>query len=134
MLKDKKDRTRIFHLHPLALVLMFSMKHYCEENKIRFQVTSTVSTLEEDRWLSRRSSTHRTGRAFDLSIRDWTSGDIHNFITHFNNKFSNIAATDKNGKPKLIVHHNSGHGDHLHIQINYKYKKEEVSQDTLANF
>lgn len=132
MFKHKKDKSRVLFLHPLALVIMFDMKFFCSENYIPFTVTSTMSTIEEDKKLSRKSSTHRTGRAFDLSIKGWSNLEIKDFIAHFNKKYEHVAAyTKSTNKNTLIIHHNSGHGDHLHVQINYKYKLKEL---TLEDF
>jgi len=132
MFKKKEDHIRVFHLHPIILMIMFDMKYYCDINNMNFNVTSTMSTIEEDIELSRKSSTHRTGRAFDLSLRDWGETEIKDFKNYFNQKYKYVAATNLRGEANLVLRHNSGHGDHIHVQIHSRYKKEELSNDTIA--
>lgn len=132
MFKHDKDKIRLLSLHPILLMIMFDMKYYCEKEKLRYQVTSTLSSVEEDKKLSRKSSTHRTGRAFDLSLREWSDLEIKDFMNYFSNKYNAFAATNKEGVPSLIVRHDSGHGDHLHVQINYRYKLKEFTNKMLS--
>ena len=128
MFKHEKDSIRLFHLHPLVLMVLFDMKYYCDLNHMRFNVTSTMSTAQEDKELGRRSSSHRTGRAFDLSLRQWDETEIKDFLNYFNEKYKHIAAFSKSAnKTVLVVRHNSGHGDHLHVQINLRYSKKELT-------
>ena len=103
---------------------MFDMNMWCNENKIPFKVTSTVTTIDEDRRLGRTSITHRTARAFDLSVRGWDHLEIRDFMNYFSRKYHSYAAVNTSGEPALIVYHNSGHGDHFHIQIHSRYKKD----------
>ena len=40
-------------------------------------------------------------------------------MDHFNLKYKHLGATGaKSGEPVLIVHHDSGHGAHFHVQMN----------------
>lgn len=122
--KHKKDHKRFMYLHPLILSVAFDMAHWCEIRNLPFVITSTVSTHDEDKKLKRRSKTHVSGRAFDMSLRDWSEKDINLFRTEYNKRYSNIASISTyTGQPTLIVRHNSGHGDHLHIQIHSKFSK-----------
>lgn len=132
MFKHDKDKHRVLHLHPLVLIILFDMKYYCDLNGMRYEVTSTVSTQEEDEALSRRSSTHRTGRAVDLSVRGWSEEETKHFIEYFSDKYNHLGAYSKaSGKNKVIVHHNSGHGDHIHVQINYRYRLPVKTEEQL---
>lgn len=120
MFKSKKDFDRYLNLHPVALVILFHMNLYCHNRKLRFQVTSTVSTREEDDSLNRVSSTHREGRAFDLSVKDWSPYDIKEFIDYFDTKFGSEGALGVSGEKRLIVDH-VGTARHLHVQIDRSY-------------
>ena len=105
-------------LSPQCIEILNDMAAYCEDRKLPFIVTETVTTPEEDKALSRVSSTHRTGRAFDISIRQWPEPAIYAFDKHFSGIFLHVAAIGgKTGEPELIVRHDNGHGDHMHIQI-----------------
>lgn len=119
--KTKDDFERFLSLHPVALAVLFDMRLYCFERDLRFQVTSTISTPEEDSLLQRESSTHREARAFDLSVREWSTYQIFLFIEHFNSKYKAYAAISaSSGLPVLVLHHD-GTAKHLHVQISKRY-------------
>lgn len=108
-------------MHPLIIMVLMDVKYWAMENELPFIVTETVTTMYEDIQVDRKSSSHRTGRAFDLSIRDWNNLDIKDCVNHFNKKYNHIAATSSsNGKPNLIIDH-VGTARHLHFQIHSKY-------------
>ena len=115
--KHEKDKTRFFFLHPLVILIAADMSYYCKTRNIPFVITSSVSTLKEDQALKRKSSTHRTARSIDVRSRVFNEQEKKEFINYFENKYSHIAATDKNGKPNLIVYHNH----HFHVQIHSRY-------------
>lgn len=84
-------------------------------------LTDSLTTLEEDQALSRQSSTHREGRAFDVSTRGWVKENIDEAIRVFSFKYRHIAAIGADGEPKLIYFHDAGSGPHLHFQLHRKY-------------
>lgn len=97
---------------------MNDMADWAKGHWLPFEVTSTVSTMEEDGCLSRVSSTHRTGRAFDLSIHGWLEPAIEEFSKVFNAKYLHVAAIgNQSGESELLVRHNNGNGVHIHCQI-----------------
>jgi len=108
-------------MHPIALMIMFDMIQYLVSSGVNPVITSTVSTIQEDKELGRVSLTHRTGRAFDLSIKEWPDNFTNYFVRRFKNKYGHYGAI-VNGSPSLIVDH-IGTARHLHIQINAKYKR-----------
>lgn len=64
------------------------------------------------------SRTHQTGRAADISVKNWTKKDIVDLIILAEKKMNHIGAismSDKKVRP--IVYHDSGHGWHLHLQV-----------------
>ena len=125
MFKHKKDHTRYMYLHPAILMILFDAQNWALERNIPFLVTETVTTKEEDDKLSRISSSHRQGRAFDLSVRGWSTKDINEFRTYFSRKYIEYAAlTKSSGQPSLVIYHDSGHGAHIHVQIHSKYAQE----------
>lgn len=118
--KKLVDQNRFFCLHPLVIVIAAEMYNWCYKQDIPFVVTSTVTTLKEDKKLNRVSSTHRTCRAFDLRSWVFTDEQRELFIKHFNRKFKNVAAVTRDGTPQLVVYHN-GTAPHLHIQIHSRF-------------
>lgn len=121
--KHEKDRHRFLHLHPIALMILFHMNWWAQSRGLPFVVTDTVTTLAEDDYLNRASDTHRTGRAFDISIRGWSTDDIDNFMHTFKTKYNKYAAVNKHAEPVLIPAINHGNAPHFHIQIHAKYRQ-----------
>lgn len=120
--KHKKDHTRFLYLHPAILVILFDAQNWALENNLPFLVTETVTTKSEDDKLSRVSSSHRQGRAFDLSTRGWSTEDINKFRTHFSRKYADYAALSRSsGQPNLVIYHDSGWGSHFHLQIHSRF-------------
>ena len=80
-------------------------------------ISDAVSSLDEDEALKRTSSTHREGRAFDLSTRGWSKDHIDECVRVFGFKYRHLAAIGGDGNPRLVYFHNAGTGDHLHFQV-----------------
>jgi len=113
-----KDDALLLHLpyiHPILFFVYADMNKYCYEAGLPFVTTRILG--EKIPGVS-VSDTHKEGRAFDFSVRDWTDADIERFAEHFNNKYANIygAYSYSDGLPRLAVFHN-GKGWHFHIQI-----------------
>lgn len=119
--KHEKDKSKFLYLHPIALLLLFDMNWWAQERGLPFLVTDTVTTKEEDIFLGRQSDTHRTGRAFDISIHGWSTDDIDEFMYHFKEKYEEYAAVNKHGDTVLIPPINHGTAPHFHVQIHAKY-------------
>jgi hypothetical protein len=114
--KHEIDNHRFWYLHPQAIFIMAKMSQYCRMKNRDFVVTSTVSTLREDNKLGRKSSTHREGRAFDVSVQGWSQMFIDEFCAEFNLKYGTIGAVNSKGERRLIVDH-KGTARHLHVQL-----------------
>lgn len=120
--KSEKAWKRSLYLHPITLMILWDMWGYCIEKNLEFKVTSTVSTIDEDIELSRVSSTHRTGRSFDLRNKSWTLQEIWDFERFFNTKYKEkYGAENRHGHKNLIVSIPHGSGPHFHIQIHKRY-------------
>jgi hypothetical protein len=115
--KSEKVKERFQEVHPLVKNLAINMEVWASNEGLPFVITEAKTTKEEDAALSRQSATHREGRAIDVSVVGWKKEQIDRFVSLFNQLFKDVGAIMKNGPPKLVVFHNSGHGDHLHIQI-----------------
>ena len=127
--KYPKDYFLTLTMHPLAVMILGYAAFTAEQMGVPFTVTSTVSDLKEDQKLGRVSSSHRTGRAFDLSIYGWTTDDIDNFKIELESKFGAYGAISKrDGSRRLVVVHN-GTAPHIHVQISAEYAKYPVFPD-----
>ncbi len=121
MFKTNKVKERSVYLNPFASYLILKMHLYCLNAELPFMVTDTVSTIEEDKRIGRKHSTHREGRAFDLSVKGWDADQILDFCNHFNEEYKEEAAiSSKTLKPTLCVYH-VGTAPHIHVQLARKY-------------
>lgn len=108
---------RFNEVHPKLKEIAEDMCSWCSDRSLPLVVTAAKSTDVEDRALKRISKTHQEGRAFDMSRRGWTQEHIDEFTAHFTAKYASVASLNVGNFPNLIVHHDIGSGDHLHIQI-----------------
>src|SRR3982750_3736160 len=95
--KDGVSKERFQYIHPLAAAIAAQMNQWALTRELPFVITSTVSTFQEDRALGRQSSTHRTARAFDISIHGWRESDIDEFTKFFeeiHGRFGAVSVSD----------------------------------------
>lgn len=126
-----EDRAKYLNLQ--VYEIMWEMIAWIvEELKLTPCVTETVTMPDEDKLLGRKSTSHQEGRAFDLRTKDWNEEQIKRFQDHFNQKYLDLGAVGReSGERKLIKHHNSGHGDHFHIQFNRDFSTQ-IKEGKLA--
>jgi hypothetical protein len=124
--KTDKVRARAEFLSPTTGALLYAMADWAAVRELPFVVTETVSRWGEDKQLERVSDTHRTARAFDLSIRNWPEEQIAAFMKEFENSSWGVIAaiSATTGEKRLVLRHECGHGDHLHVQISRLYAVE----------
>ena len=102
-------------VHPALLVLHTATVLYCNEYNLPCEVTSIMSDRDG---LNESTQTHVEGRAFDLSVKGWTDTHIHRFVYLMNRDYADIAAISQSDlKPRAVVYHDVGHGEHLHFQV-----------------
>lgn len=119
------------NLHPITAALLFYSFIWAKQRELPFIVTDTVSTEAEDIELKRVSSSHISGRAFDLSLKNWTHDDQTDFFIDFTDKFGHLGALTTSGDRRLIVIHNNGNGYHLHFQIGIDIANENPKLEDL---
>lgn len=117
--EDVKDR--IMFLSPAIMLILSDLILYCEQNQLPCVISDAVTDLSEDQALNRVSSTHREGRAFDVSLHGWTRDQWNDCRRIFSAKYRHLAALDTSGEPNLIVVHDAGTGNHMHFQVHKKY-------------
>lgn len=127
--KTEKVRVRAQYLNSTVAMIMAEMVDWIIDKKIHPVITETVTTLKEDTALKRVSKSHRQGRAFDLRTKDWPTNLITEFRFVFEKKYGNLGAISAVSKePHLLIHHNSGFGDHFHVQFSGAYSVAMPSQ------
>lgn len=119
-LKDyaKPDvKGRIDWLCVEAMLVMCDLVLWAKGKQLPCVISDAVSSQEEDEALKRVSSTHREGRAFDVSTRGWSKESIDECVRVMGFKYRHLAALGQDGNPRLVYFHNAGTGDHLHFQV-----------------
>jgi hypothetical protein len=119
---DKKTAMRFMYLHPMIVFIAADINKYCWDNfGKKITITSAVRTAQEDKKLGATSTTHREGRAVDLSIKGFDASEIKEIIDVFEKKYRGHGALSaKDLKENLIVYH-VGTAPHLHVQLNRNY-------------
>jgi hypothetical protein len=118
--KDKRKTLDVLHIHWSLAMILAAMSGYCKKHKLPLVATSIIRSHSENQALGAVSKTHVEGRAVDLSVKGWETSDIEMFVKfwnghHYNKDYGAISSLTK--QPNLVVYHNSGHGDHLHIPV-----------------
>ena len=113
--ESEKPLTELMFIRPELRYTFSALSEFCFKNSIPVRITSIVRTID----VISTSETHQTGRAMDISTKDWTKKqkiDVKRFLKGWDtlHEYGAISKTDKINK--LAIFHNAGQGDHLHIQ------------------
>jgi hypothetical protein len=120
--KFQNQSHHLLHIHPMVALVAFDMIVFIMANGYNPLITSMIRTPHENKKVGGKSSTHETGRAFDLRCKDWSRDFISEFTAYFTRKYKGhgaVSATD--GQEKLIVIHGEGENIHIHVQLNNNY-------------
>lgn len=127
--KHQKDIERFNDLFDLLKDISNDAAKWCEAKGLKYTLTATWTTTDEDRLDNRIYPSHREFRAIDVSVLHWSSKDITEFKKYLTEKFGHHGAiSSKSGLRNLVVYHNSGSGFHFHIQIDRKYFLEKLAR------
>lgn len=107
-----------------AVLLIFS--HFCLVAK-NIKKPIVVTSIMSDGVEGRISSSHKTGRAIDVSSHGWDRLECERMEAMLNDTYSNIGAISaKDGNPHACVYHNKNTGWHFHLQCKYFCAIESV--------
>lgn len=125
--KYKEDRELFATLNPILIMIVGDLATYAyEKHNINLTITQTVSTIEMDKKLKRKSPAHREKRACDIRTSDIKDGNVIRDLTEYlNNKwaYKKYQYMSKAGVKRLAYWHKMKDGaEHLHIAIHSKYK------------
>jgi hypothetical protein len=116
--KTDKEKAEFDKVKPVLKFILLDMASYFNANGYDFVVTDLFSEIQEDRKLKRVSSSHREGRAADIRVKGIPDEFLKTFEEKFERIYMNEAAISlKTNQPNLILRHNVGAGDHLHVQV-----------------
>jgi len=112
--KPEVNIADLFEIHSNLMAILLFTNTFCNENNLPFVITS----LKTDKVSGRVSSSHRDGRAADVSLKYWPEYKIIEFETKVNGIFYDQAAISKSdNRKRACVIHDSGKGRHIHLQV-----------------
>jgi len=114
--ESEKSLEELKFISPKLLYTFSALSEFCHNSKIPLRITSIVRTI--DRYS--KSATHQTGRAMDISVADWKKKDINDvkrFLVGWDNLHEYGAISKSDNLRKIAIFHDSGKGDHLHLQV-----------------
>lgn len=110
--QDDNKNEDILELTGYSLIVLGYLKYFCEQTGLPLILTNVLNKYPES-----ISETHPDGRAFDVSLKGWPEDLIKKCIIFLEDKCMHFAPISlRTGKPRLILRHDIGLGDHLHIQ------------------
>jgi hypothetical protein len=126
--KTKKVELRFKEVHPIQIEICKEMdKWLLNYDGSQLEITDAKTTLKEDEALNRVSSSHREGRAIDISVNGWDKQKVSDFCLYFSNKYHLMGAVSLSDNiRRFIVWRKHGSGAHIHTQLGHdviiKYK------------
>ena len=100
---------------PAILPIFTYVVLYAKNNDLPCEITSLISDRKD---VVAVSTTHKDGRAFDLSISGWSMFHIKRLVHNVNINFATIAAISfETGNPTAAIDKNHGTGPHIHFQV-----------------
>lgn len=122
--KTETVEERFKEVSPALKAICHAMDAFCARHEREFTITESMTTAEEDKALNRVSTSHQEGRAVDIRTLNWSDSFIDFFIKHFAEGFGTFGALTPKGERKLLVYHDSGHGAHIHVQLDKTFAVE----------
>lgn len=119
--KEYHQRILFTHIHPILLCIFLDANRYTyEKYGVYLEITSTISTLEEDLKYGRVSQSHRRKAAIDFTQKSEIMNDVVNYINS-KREFTEYKYLSHSGINRLAYRHNNGNGDHVHLALHSKY-------------
>jgi len=116
--KTEKVYKGFFEMHFKAQEVCLYMIEEAKKLGVKApMVTETVTNGQEDKALGRVSQSHSTKRAWDFRTWNMTTYQREELMKRTRAKYGHLGAFNKAGVRCLLVYHNSGHGDHIHCQL-----------------
>jgi len=100
-------------MNPKLMYVFAHLLIFCDGNKVPCVITNITGKFKQS-----TSSTHPTGRAFDMSLRGWPNAKIDECKEYMEAVAGHYGAISaRTYKKRLVVHHDVGLGDHFHFQV-----------------
>jgi hypothetical protein len=125
MIKFKKEEDKLMftQLHPILIMIFADMAYYAQsKHNIDLVVTDTISTLEDDKKLGRKSSAHRRSIALDIRTKNLDPFIVAEIIDYVNKKpeYDEYKYVSWSGARRLAYYH-VGTNEHIHLAIHSTY-------------
>src|SRR3990167_760443 len=113
--KNNVALTDLKKMNQALIIVLGYASYFCNLSNLPCLITSIF-----DEAIGRQTDTHREGRAFDISVRNWGKEDIEEFIDFMNRRVGYLGAiSNSDGKQRVVVYHKvKGNEYHLHAQVN----------------
>lgn len=126
------DMAMLQFMHPAIVLIIAWTNLWCVSNRINPVWTSWMRTEEENKALG--ATNVHIWRAADLSIRNehgWNKTRIKAYEAALRRRFDKLGAFSPTRgasgvRRRVLIRHDSGHGDHFHIQVNPYASVEDV--------
>jgi len=111
--KEGIDKEDLAMLTPKMLIVLGYASLFAEKNGLPFTVTNIKHKFEES-----ISNTHPEGRAVDISVEGWTHEDSDKLVLFLEQNCEELGAVGgMSGIRRIVVRHDVGYGDHIHLQV-----------------
>lgn len=120
--KTDENYNNFSKMHPKTQeVAEFAIKQALNMGVENPVITETKTTGAQDKALGRVSQSHEQGRAFDLRTWNMNESQLSVLNALLLREYGHIGAWTKLGPRQLVVYHDSGHGAHMHIQLDRSF-------------
>ena len=118
--KSHVDLNDFLKINPMLGIIFFYFVGYAKKNKLPVLVTSISDDAP-----NRKSDTHKTFRAIDISSKKWNDFHINRIVYRINSMYRDFGTGPKNKIKRAIIHHDSGTGKHFHLQTHRNAQIED---------
>lgn len=116
--KHDDDSMLLTMINPILLCLLAEMNMWALVEDLEFKYTRTVDHKIKN---VSTSDIHSTGRAVDISSKNWPNEKIKEFCDYFNSKYAKKYGTSKSGNNPRVAYFEDGVSagtfQHFHIQV-----------------
>jgi hypothetical protein len=100
------------NVSPSIVIVLGYFSLFCHENSVPCRITSVKEAV-----IGRVSRTHADGRAFDASLVGWKQKTIDKCVEFMQNRVGWLGAISRSdNERRVVIVHDSGHGNHFHFQ------------------
>ena len=115
------DPNSLSKIHPKLQDMVHYISGFCQQNRIKFVITSTIRTFNRNKEVGSKSVTHVEGRAVDFSIKEvwgWTPELIMEITRQIERNYTHFGAFSAVGNKQVVIfNHDAGNGFHVHLQV-----------------